>query len=60
MTSSTGRVPVRVEDVYTDSEDEGTRDSQPQGGLRLSFKEITISFTGIWNIANCEETILFI
>lgn len=39
MTSSTGRVPVRVEDVYTDSEDEGTRDSQPQGGLRLSFKE---------------------
>ncbi|XP_063593606.1 uncharacterized protein LOC134770549 isoform X2 [Penaeus indicus] len=32
VTSGTGRVPVRVEDIYTDSEDEGTRDSQPQGG----------------------------
>lgn len=46
MTSGTGRVPVRVEDVYTDSEDEGTRDSQPQGGLPLSFREDNNSLYG--------------
>ncbi|XP_042887616.1 uncharacterized protein LOC122263302 isoform X2 [Penaeus japonicus] len=40
-TSSIGRVPVRVEDVYTDSEDEGTRDSQPQVGSKGCETSVT-------------------
>nr|XP_027223473.1 uncharacterized protein LOC113815642 isoform X1 [Penaeus vannamei] len=41
VTSGTGRVPVRVEDVYTDSEDEGTRDSQPQVGSKGCETSVT-------------------